>query len=223
MSHLLDKYEKSIEKKYIKISGAGRVAGGRYYSVSISGAGTVDGDLEADVVKVAGSASFNGDVRAGGFVIAGAVKVQGDVTAESVRSAGALSIAGVLKARELKVAGSLKALSVKGNNIMIGGAFRVEGPLEGEHLTISLSDDSRAKLIKGKELKIERSGGGFGFLRLTRLLKRRKNPLLYVETIEAEKVVIRDVIVEGDVKADSVEILGNGEVKGTVTGSVVRR
>jgi cytoskeletal protein CcmA (bactofilin family) len=229
MSELFDRYYEALRKPKVaggaaRISGAGRLAGGRYESVVISGAGSVEGDLEAGEVKCAGATSFRGSVTAVRVSLAGATKVEGNLRAELVKVSGSLRVEGRLEGGEVRVAGALKASSVKGKLVELAGAFSVREGVEGEVVELRLSDDSRAAYVKGVEVAVERARGVVGRGGLFSLLLRgRRTPVFKVNAIEADHVLVDDVAVEGAVKAKRVELRGRGEVRGPVEGEVVRR
>ncbi|MEM1508622.1 MAG: hypothetical protein QW291_04015 [Thermofilaceae archaeon] len=98
MVEIFEKYEKILRKvKKIgsaSITGAGKVIGGSYETVSIAGSGSIDGYLDAEEVKATGSAVFRGNVSASIVSFAGAAKIEGDLKAEYVKAVGSLSLRG---------------------------------------------------------------------------------------------------------------------------------
>jgi cytoskeletal protein CcmA (bactofilin family) len=229
MAELFDAYERALRRKgvveggLIKISGAGSIAGGTYEAVHIAGSGTVRGDLSAKEVRVAGSASFQGSVSAEEVSVSGTASVQGDVKASVFKAAGSLTVRGSLEASgSLRVAGALRAARVRAPEVRISGGFEVD-EVEGDLVELELSGGSRAALIRGGEVRVRRAEGGLASALLGRLLKLRGVPELEVGRIEARAVLVEDVLVRGDVKAERVEIAGQGEVEGRVEGEVVRR
>lgn len=226
MVEIFERYEKTLGKvkktSSASITCAGKVIGGSYETVSITGSGSIDGDLDAEEVKAAGSAVFRGNVSASLVSLAGAVKIEGDLKAEYVKAAGSLSLRGVLKADNVMVVGSLKAKSVQGGIINLSGAFGVEEGVEGDEIELKLSDDSSALFIKG--LKVEVLRAESSILNLHRFFGlKNKRPRLRVDEIEVAELVVEDVIIEGYVKAEKVVIVGNGDVKGSIEGEIIKR
>ncbi len=230
MSELFDRYERALRRGWaagggsVSISGAGRIAGGTYESVSIAGSGTVEGDLSAREVEVSGSASFRGSVSAEEVSVSGAVRVHGGVKAGIFKAAGALSVEGLLEASStVKIAGALQAKGVRAPEVRISGSFDVEEGIEGEVVELRLSSDSRAAVIKGGEVRVRREGKVKPFTLLEKLLRLRRVPEFKVGRIEAKTLLVEDVLVSGDVKAERVELVGQAEVKGQLEGEVARR
>jgi cytoskeletal protein CcmA (bactofilin family) len=63
----------------IRISGAGTVATGVYNNVTISGAGTLTGDIECVRLKVSRSADGQGSLKADSMSVSGSFHFRGDV------------------------------------------------------------------------------------------------------------------------------------------------
>jgi len=156
--------------------------------------------------------------------VSGTARIQGDVKAGVFKAAGALSVDGTVEASSsARIAGALRAVRVRAPEVRISGAFSVEEEVWGEVVELKLSDDSRASQVRGGEVRVRRAVGmGLPAL-LKRLLRLRPVPELRVERIEARSVLVEDVLVRGDVKAERVELVGRGEVEGRVEGEVVRR
>ena len=223
MAEFFDLYERALRTGKVRggsvrISGAGRVSGGTYESVTISGSATVDGDVEAETVRVAGSASFRGSVRVGEAFIAGSAKVEGSVKGEFLKASGSLSVKDVIECEEAWIAGSLRAQSVKGKIVRLAGAFKIEDKLDAQLVELKLSNESSCRALRGEEVSIERSKDTLKiFLRLT-----CRQPTLKVDILESKLVRAKDVVIEGRIKAERVELYGEAAVKGVVEGEVVK-
>ena len=199
----------SGRKPDVSIAGSGKVAGGAYGRVRIAGAGSVDGDLEADEVRVMGSGSLKGsvkaeefstsgacsveaDVEAGVFKTSGAFKVEGGVTARSVTSSGAHKVGGRVKAEVVTVAGSWNVGGdVEAERCEIGGSFRVSGLINADQIDVELNGGrSSAREIGGSKITVRL---GSSFLRWWRIgghLKVRsiEGDEIYLEATEADTV-----------------------------------
>jgi len=225
MSDLLDLYEAELRSKkggkQLRIRGAGVASGGYYREVTISGAGRVEGDIEADTVKASGSAAFNGGIVAREVKLAGAVKVRGNVKSVLFHAAGAVKVEGRIDAEEVKVAGALKALGVAGRHVRISGSFNVQDEITGDEVSLRLSDDSRAKVIKAGVVEVKR--GAERELSLLNLLRlRRTTRVLEVSEINAQEVTLEGVVVRGVVNAKIVRMRDKARVEGSVLGEVVK-
>ncbi|MFN4218492.1 MAG: polymer-forming cytoskeletal protein [Candidatus Bipolaricaulia bacterium] len=90
----------------LSIAGAGKATGGLYERVTISGAGRVEGDVEADSVEISGAGKIVGKVKASRVSLAGACKIAGAVTAQKFDAAGAWKVSGDVQSGQFKAAGA---------------------------------------------------------------------------------------------------------------------
>ena len=134
----------------MKISGSSTMPGGEYGSVSISGAGKVNGSLKCEELHCSGAAKVQGDVdcagelhtsgagKIAGSVRCGSLSASGDFSAQSVQVEGLASVSGSLRteraltADELSASGSLEAGSIHCRAFRASGSCRVSGDLEAE-------------------------------------------------------------------------------------------
>ena len=132
----------------MKISGSGTMPGGEYGSVSISGAGKVNGSLKCEELHCSGAAKVQGDVDcAGDLHTRGTGKiaesVRCDCSAQSVQVEGLASVSGSLRteraltADELSASGSLEAGSSHCRVLRASGACRGSGDIEAETAALS--------------------------------------------------------------------------------------
>lgn len=122
----------------VNISGAGSSGGGTFDSVSISGAGKILGEVEANEIRVSGSGKFTSHVRAKTFKSSGSSVVEGNVTAETFKASGASDIHGDLDAGTFDAPGSSKIGGrVKAREFRSSGIVKVAGNVHADtmHLT----------------------------------------------------------------------------------------
>ncbi len=136
----------------LAIAGAGKATGGIYERVTISGAGRVEGDVEAESVEIssagkiigkvkankvglAGACKIVGAVTAQEFDAAGAWKVGGDVQSDLFKAAGAGKVEGSLHAQEFSNAGTIKiAKNLRAQRAKFSGVFAAGGDVEASEL-----------------------------------------------------------------------------------------
>ncbi len=136
----------------LSIAGAGKATGGLYECVTISGAGRVEGDVEAESVEISGAGFCAGRVKASrvslagactivGAVIAqkfdaaGAWRVNGDVQSEIFKAAGAGSVEGSVQTQEFSNAGTVKiAKNLRAQRAKFSGVFKAGGDVEASAL-----------------------------------------------------------------------------------------
>ena len=140
----------SEERRSVSISGSGKMSGGTYAGVTVSGSGRIEGDLIAESLRISGSGKVEGTLEAKEISISGAGRVTGeteagqikvsgsgtfgaDVTTDEFRSSGAARVEGGLRAKEVKSSGTFRVSeSVSGEYVKISGTLRVGGDVESE-------------------------------------------------------------------------------------------
>ena len=169
----------------MKISGSSTMPGGEYGSVSISGAGKVNGTLKCEELHCSGAAKVQGDVdcagelhtsgagKIAGSVRCGSLSASGDFSAQSVQVEGLASVSGSLRteraltADELSASGSLEAGSVHCRAFRASGSCRVRGDLEAETAVLSgaaeidgLLNAETIEISANRAVRIHAIGGG---------------------------------------------------------------
>jgi cytoskeletal protein CcmA (bactofilin family) len=203
----------SDERRSISLAGAGKLSGGDYARVSISGAGKVDGDLKAEEVRISGAGKLAGKTEAGQIFVSGSGVFDGPVTADEMSVSGAARIEGEAKVKEMKcsgtfrVSGNLLAEYVKvSGHIRVGGnleadifkasgGFDVEGLLSADKIEVHLGGKCEAREIGGESIHVER--GNFrekGILLdgLVRMLWRSAAAELTASSIEGDEIELED-------------------------------
>ena len=156
------------EKMDMRISGSSTMPGGEYDRVSISGSGTVQGDLRCQSLSCSGSARVQGDVDCAGEVrSSGSSKVTGSITCESlscsgavkcegsilsrgrIHSSGAMKVSGSLEGGEVDVSGGVEAEAVR-----ISGMAGIPGLLNAETVEIAANRGIRIGSIGGSSIRI---------------------------------------------------------------------
>ncbi len=195
-----------MDRKSVSIAGAGKIEGGVYERVKISGSGKVAGDVEAEEFKGAGAVTVEGALKARKFEVSGAFKAEGSLEVEEGEAAGSFKVEGPVSARELRISGAAKcgpirggyiringALKTKGHieadTLRLSGAFKVEGLLSADRVEIVLEDHSKARELGGEVIQVRR-GAAFGGLLSTlgRLLGTHGRGTLEVESVEGDEL-----------------------------------
>ena len=173
--------EKQAES--VRISGAGRIAGGEYDSLDVSGSGTIEGDVKANTVSVAGSAKFEGrlevgkltvtgtctiesSLQASSLIVRGNLSVNNNLAAEVFKTYGSVAVDGNLAAEEIYLAGSSKiAGNVECEKFTSRGSFSISKLLTADEIDIWLGTTNRAGEIGGENIKIKKRGPGLNLNR----------------------------------------------------------
>lgn len=140
----------------MNISGSSTMPGGEYGSVSISGAGKINGSLKCTGLHCSGAARIHGSADCSGEIrSSGSVKIEGSAHCQSLsasgslivdaeltvqqqsHSSGSVHVSGHLTADEIHASGSLDAQAVHCREFKCSGACRIAGDLEAETAVLS--------------------------------------------------------------------------------------
>jgi predicted acyltransferase (DUF342 family) len=220
--------EKRKATPSMKVSGAQTISD---TVASFAGSVTINGgDVDRDI-RVAGSAKFSDDIICKDLRAAGSLKSAGNITAHgNVKTSGSFKCDGFLHADyDAKFSGSCRVGGevILGGKIGASGSFSSGGDLQAEkgiriagsakvegnmlsQSTVSLA--GRARItgnLVGEDVGINKDV-------IAHRLKRSKPSIVEGSVFGTKEVILRNTIVEQDVKGVFVEIGPFTEVKGTV-------
>jgi len=156
----------------LKISGAGSGIGGSYNEVKISGAGSINGDVDCKLLKISGAGEIKGNVKAedvhvsgAGEVkgnlecdnaeISGSCEVKGDVKCKFIRISGGSEVKGGIKADEIEISGAVEIKDdCEAENFKASGAFEIGGLLNADNIDISMRGFCSVAEIGGEKISI---------------------------------------------------------------------
>ena len=233
MAEKFDKYEKALSGKReikgepiqggdVKAAGSVKIVGGKYNVVSVSGAFKCEGDLEANVIKIAGSAKIVGSLKAPIIRVSGSLSVDGKIVGDKISVSGAAKVRESIKGSEVKISGGVSAHSIEGDLLKIAGGIKCK-TLSGKQIYLSVGNETEVDYIKGDIVEIK--GGEsrilsfFGIFKLSRV----KKPVLKVnDRVEARLLKLTNIILEGSVDAERIELYRGSEIKGKINGKIVK-
>lgn len=215
----------------ISISGSGKVPGGEYRNVRISGSGNFTGDIRAESVRVSGSAHMLG-VMCDALHASGSAHIDGPLTCGEAHISGSLHMAEgaqiengavsgschankSLKCGSLRVSGSLHAdKDIEAETIKISGAVKIGGLMNAEEIEIILNGTSRIAEIGGSSIAVSlgNSSARPGFIRL--FGKRSVGSLeagsiegtsIFLENTSANTVCGKNIVIGNGCKIGRVE------------------
>ncbi len=167
-----DKVAQGEKNDRVHISGSGRISGGNFEKLIVTGSGTVTGRVNAEEITVSGSAKFKGDVKcedltvtgsaglagclsAGKIVSRGSLQVEKTVESSSIKSYGSLDLGQDLRSNDIYLAGSSSiAGDVEGERFASRGGFSIEGLLTADEIEIWLGSKNFAREIGGERISI---------------------------------------------------------------------
>lgn len=150
----------AVDPKNPSIVGAGSIDGGKFNSLTISGSGTVNGDVEAKSVEVSGAGEIDGDLNGGSVNASGSFSISGSLEADALETAGSCSVGGTIKAQKVFNGGACEVgRDIEAQAFESHGAFGVGGSIEAEEIKIELGGDSHAHAIKGTNILVKSQKG----------------------------------------------------------------
>ncbi|NPD87130.1 MAG: polymer-forming cytoskeletal protein [Asgard group archaeon] len=211
-----------------------KVAGAQTISdtvASFAGSVTINGGNVDRDIRVAGSAKFSDDIICNNLKAAGSVRSAGNITAHgNVKTSGSFKCEGFLHADyDVNVAGSCKV----GSEVLIGGkfgssgSFSCGGDLQAENgiriagsskVEGNMLSQSTVSLAGRTQIEGNLVGEDVGINKdvVAHRLKRSRPSIVKGSVFGTKEVILRNTIVEQDVKGVFVEIGPFSEVKGTV-------
>ena len=179
----------------INIAGSGKISGGEYAQVKISGSGRVLGNIRCTDLRSAGSAHVEGDVECAGQIkCAGSFRCDGRVQADELHVSGSCTLGSEVRARVFKAAGSFFAGGRMCTEQLSGaGRFTVDGDIEGDEVKLSGSVKVNG-LLNAERLHI-RVGGDC----------RIEGDSVTLQNTEADVVRGREVVISSGCKIGCVE------------------
>lgn len=218
----------------MRIVGAGTISGGVYGNVTVAGAGTVRGDVDALAFKVGGAADVIGNVKATSIGVSGTATFDGNVDGGDIRISGTSDVRGYAKGDALSVSGTVtidgpvtaQRVEIRGTAKIGGdveaevfdakGVFSIGGLLNAGTITIRLYGGADARDIGGEAIEV-REGKPWAFLPF--LGERNltadtiEGDTVYLENTRAKVVRGANVTIGAGCQIDLVEYTG------TLTGS----
>ncbi len=191
----------------IKISGNGKISGGKYNEVKISGSSKIEGDIDCSYYKCSGSSAAIGNVKAKIVGISGTTKIHknldteeltvsgsshilGNVIAKKVKISGSSHIGGNLHTEDIKISGST---SIDGDceaeNFHASGSFNIGGLLNAGNIDIEMYGKCRVKEIGGENIKVK-LGAGHLFIRMISLFSNTAR--LVTDVIEGDDIYLEN-------------------------------
>lgn len=223
-----------------EISGSGRISGGMYRNISISGSGHMDGNVDALDVRISGSAVVYGSLKASSVKASGSAVIEGNVEAEECKVSGSGRVDGYAHLRKLSVNGSfVTEQGVRAEEVKTSGWFRsygdveaetfvssggvtIEGLLNASEVSMNMHGKCIVREIGGDRITV-REGAPWNFVRriLASIIPFMKVRLeanviegtnVYVENTTANVIRGHDVTIGQDCEVEIVEYSGNLKV-----------
>jgi cytoskeletal protein CcmA (bactofilin family) len=137
------------------IAGLGKLPGGNYQTVTISGSGEVQGNLRAERVTLSGSAQIDGDVTTGDISASGVSKIKGSLTAREACFSGSASVQGSLKSETLQFGGALDVDGDIDAFTLCGDGAIQAGAIKADEIELGVSGASEVRALSGKQIKVK--------------------------------------------------------------------
>ena len=169
-----DRRGRMENSNHVNISGVGKLNGGQYSNIEISGFGRLTGDVQAQHIHISGSGTIDGDTKAERIRVTGAGTIYGNVEATFVESTGNFKVTGQAEIKELVNEGRCRLdtdvnadkihssgyFSIGGNirteNFYSKGSLTIEGRLEAQLAEIEITGFCNVRDIVGKAIYIRK-------------------------------------------------------------------
>jgi len=205
------------DKRSASLAGAGKLSGGDYTRVSISGAGKVTGDIKAEALRISGAGKVEGRAEAIQITVSGSGAFGGEVVADEMRVSGATRIDGMARVKELKCSGSYRVREsivseyvkvsgvlraggdVEADLFKTSGGFEIEGLLSADKIEIRPGGRCYAKEIGGAKIDVRRGGyreRGILLDGLVRMFSGKGTAELRSTVIEGDEIHLEDTIAD---------------------------
>ncbi len=136
----------------VRISGFGNLSDVFAHELSISGAGTVEGPVDSDIIHISGSGKINGNVKSSeSLEVSGSARIEGPIEANDIEASGFLG-AQDIRCKSLESSGSMR---VSGS--IVSDVVECSGLLESKSLdagTIKSSGSLKTENVRGNEIFI---------------------------------------------------------------------
>lgn len=197
----------------ISISGSGKIAGGEYDHIRISGSGSMTGDviansvhisgsgrsesIEAREIRVSGSFHASGCVRAEELRVSGSAHIDGAIEAGEIQVSGSFHTNNVVTGKTVRVSGSMHAQSgIEADKVMISGGAKINGLLNAEEIDINLGGSCTIGEIGGERIRVSKGSSSvnlsFNFFGL--FSKKITRSMLETNSIEGTEVILENTI-----------------------------
>ena len=209
----------------MRIAGRGTVPAGEYEMVSISGSGSLFGEVHCNNFSAAGRSSGESITCAERFKASGSSSFSGTVKAQNVRAAGSFSCGGDLVAEEelsvsgsLRVGGDLQAASVR-----IAGGLQCGGTLCAESAELQADKQLSLAGIKSGSIRVRRKAVSIFLKRRTTVTEMIEGDALDLEYVTAPRVTGQNVIIGKGCVIDLVQYRDEIQISPKATvGKVVK-
>ena len=196
----------------LSISGMGKVNGGIFSNVNISGLGTILGDVEAERIVISGKGTIEGNTKASRKIdISGMGRITGNVEGTEITSSGTGTIDGNLQCDRVETSGNLKiGGSAKVIELVTDGRCKIDGSLKAEKMIISHGYLSVGSDVESEEFISKGSFAIEGLLNANRIDIEIKG-FCKVKEIGGEEISVRNRYVNLAILSKFVSsFLGNG-------------
>ncbi|AYE34986.1 hypothetical protein [Clostridium septicum] len=227
-------------KNDIRVDGVGKVFGGDYSDIDISGMGTIIDNVKSSSIVVNGIGKSKGDIKTNNFVINGMFDIEGNAEINDLFEInGTFTFKGKVKGGNININGKAivkedmnfdnaivnGVLKVKGicqcEKICVDGKVNIEGLLSGDKIELNIITSNKIREIGGEEVIVRK-----GINRKIRVLFISKEIIgkLICESIEADKILLEqtkcnivrghDITINSGCDIERVEYTGELKING---------
>lgn len=177
----------------ISLDGIGKINGGEYKDIKISGVGTILNNITCENITLEGVSKVNGNINCNNISIEGTFNSSGSIEANEK-----VNISGYLKLGE----------NIQGSEVNIDGKIEVKGLLSGDKIKILFIGKNKVKEIGGEEITVFPAKKSFinGTLLPNKLVSDSiEGDIIILENTECDIVRGKKVTIKSGCKIKKVE------------------
>ena len=195
----------------INLEGIGKINGGHYKDIKISGIGTILNDITCEKVLLEGVCKVNGNINCTDISIEGTFNSNGKVEAHEK-----ILVKGHIKLGE----------SIQSREVSISGKFEINGLLSGDEIKILFIGKNRVKEIGGEVITVLQEKKSFlnGTILPNKLVSDSiEGDIIVLENTECNIVRGQNITIKSGCKINRIEYTGEIEIdKNSKVESVIK-
>lgn len=181
----------------VKLEGIGKVNGGNYKNIKISGMGGILGDINGEIVTIEGTCKADGSIKCININVEGILEVAGSIEVnDKIYISGVTKIEGDFQGREAH----------------INGKIDVKGLFSADKINILLVGKNKIKEIGGEVISVLEERRSFinGIIIPNRLISDSiEGDVITLENTVCEMVRGHNVTIKGGCKIENIEYTGD--------------
>lgn len=208
---------KKLKTNKTRINGSGSIGAGTYKDISISGSGSISGDIECEKLDVSGICKSAGTIHANEIYINGSFKAEDAIKSKTIEVNGSLKVEGDIKTDTFNVNGSVKTsdYNVYAEYLEINGSLSNEKELNADKIIVN--GKIKVNEIVGTNIEILKYGlsldvgNFFRFSSKSKLANKAESitcETIYAKFLKCNKICAENITLKSDCTVEFIECNG---------------